>query len=316
MIRTPRSTRRLGAASTQVLFVIVAVLSLTAVLAAFSLRTPGDGSLLDDAENSTGGPRVVALLPFAADQLIALGHAPVAVPELRGETPEPWSGIPTVAMDHSAGPNIEQIIAARPDVVITSSVYAQFVPGIETQTGADVMIMDIDRAEDVVASLRTLGELTRATDRADEIIASLPGDASGEPGDGGPSVLPIFGTPHAFYTFLPDSYLGDLIQRAGGTLLTEEFESHSVYRGLAPITMELVIERDPDLILVIFHGPEETARQMLQRDPLWGSLTAVREGNVVFLQDDLYAMRPGSELGRALSGIRDAVNGISAGGEG
>jgi len=299
-----------------VLFVIVAVLSLTAVLTAFSLRTPDDESILGETENADGAPRVVALLPFAADQLIELGYPPVAVPELRGQTPLSGSGIPTVALDHSAGPNIEQVIAAQPDVVITSSVYAQFVPGIEAQTGADVMIMDIDRISDVEKSLRTLGELTRATERADEIIASLPGEASGSSGGGGPTVLPIFGTPHAFYTFLPDSYLGDLIQRAGGTLLTEEFESHSVYRGLAPITMELVIERDPDLILVIFHGPEETAAQMLRRDPLWGSLTAVREGNVIFLRDDLYAMRPGSELGRALSGIRDAVASVDVGGEG
>ena len=243
MLTSTQSNRQRGNASTQVLFVIVAVLSLTAVLTAFSLRTPSDRSILDDAASTIGEPRVVALLPFAADQLIELGYPPVAVPQLRGESPAPWAGLPTIAMDHSAGPNIEQIIAARPDVVITSSVYAQFVPGIETQTGADVMIIDIDRVADVMTSLRTLGELTRTTERADQIIASLPGDASIESSGDGPTVLPILGTPHSFYTFLPGSYLGDLIQRAGGKILTEDFESHSVYRGLAPITMELVIDR-------------------------------------------------------------------------
>src|SRR6056297_1519826 len=38
-------------------------------------------------------PRVAALLPFAADQLIALGVQPVLVPALRGCQPEAWQGI-------------------------------------------------------------------------------------------------------------------------------------------------------------------------------------------------------------------------------
>ena len=107
--------------------------------------------------------------------------------------------------------------------------------------------------------------------------------------------------------FLPDSYLGDLIEISGGTLITSDMESHPVYRGLAPISMEVVIERDPELLIVIFHGPEKSARAMLERDPLWSNISAVKNNNLVFLQDDLYAMRPGSEFKRAYHDIRSIL---------
>ena len=262
--------------------------------------------------------RVVTLLPFAADQLLAMGVEPVAIAELRGDLPEAWAGIDTIALDHSAGPNLEQLIAATPDLVITSSVYAQFTPGIEQATGARVVQMDVDTVADVATHLTTLGELVGKPDAARARLESIESQL-GEPAEQGDrplSVLAVFGTPHAFYAFLPDSYLGNLVAHAGGSLITSDMETHGVFRGLAPLSMEAVMERDPDLLLVIFHGSEDAARAMLDRDPLWSGVKAVREQQVVFLEDDLYAMRPGSELPRAIADItriiRDAQSGSSA----
>jgi len=253
-------------------------------------------------------PRIVALLPFAADQLIEMGVTPVGVPQLQGEVPEPWRGIPTIAVDHSAGPNLEQVMAASPDIVIASGVYAQFLPVLEQSTGAEIVVMDVDSIQDVRDDIAALGAMSGHEREAAGLIERLDKQLDADAGastndDERVSVLAIFGTPHSFYAFLPDSYLGDLIEHSGGELITDDMPSHSVFRGLAPLSMETVIDRDPDQILVLFHGPEESARAMLDRDPLWSQLTAVRAGNVSFLKDDLYAMRPGSELPRALTEV-------------
>ena len=262
-----------------------------------------------EQSSETESLRVAALLPFAADQLIELGVTPVAVPLLRGELPEAWDGIPVIAVDHSAGPNIEQLMAASPDVVVTTSVYAQFMPAVEQSTGAKIVMMDIDTIEDVATNITALGELTGNAEGADQLIESINTELSqNETTDKPVRVLAVFGTPHAFYAFLPSSYLGDLVASAGGSLITDDMETHGVFRGLAPLSMEAVIERDPDHLLVIFHGPEESARAMLQRDALWGQLTAVKENHVTFLKDDLYAMRPGSELPRAMADIRGIID--------
>lgn len=273
-----------------------------------AVSAPAAGEAEAERAGGPAAPRIVALFPFAADQLIALGVRPAAVPILRGEAPESWADIPRVAIDHAAGPNIEHLIAAAPDIVITSSVYAQFTPQIERATRARVIEMDIDSLEDVRRHLTALGGLVDRANAARALIEDLSMLEPSAGADARPvSALAIFGTPHAFYAFLPGSYLGDLVERAGGRLINDRAESHRVFRGLAPLSMEAVIARDPDILFVVFHGSAATARAMLDRDPLWARLSAVRDGRVVFLRDDLYAMRPGSEVRRAYQQIADAV---------
>jgi iron complex transport system substrate-binding protein len=256
-------------------------------------------------------PRVAALLPFAADQLIALGVQPVLVPGLPGGQPEAWQGIEAGALDHSVGPNIEQLIAADPDVVIMSAVYAQFVPQIGSTTDARIITMDTDTLEDVRTHTRTLGELVNKQDRADawvadfdaQLAASEPVESAGDP----ISVLAVFGTPQSFFAFLPDSYMGDLVETAGGRLITSDMTGHRFYRGLAPLSMEAVVQKDPQVILVVFHGPERAARAMFDRDPLWGQLTAIKDDRIAFLAEDLFAMRSGSQAATALENVRTAI---------
>lgn len=256
-------------------------------------------------------PRVAALLPFAADQLIELGVMPVLVPALRGGQPEAWQGIEMGALDHSTGPNIEQLIAADPDVVIMSAVYTQFAAQIEDTTDARVITMDADTLEDIRTHTRTIGELVGKPKLADQWVESFNGTleaiesgAQSEP----VSVLAVFGTPQAFYAFLPDSYLGNLVSHAGGELVTSDMPEHAVFRGLAPLSMEAVVQKDPDVLLVVFHGPEQATRAMLDRDPLWSQLSAVKGDHIAMLPDDLYAMRSGSEATKALRNVRDAIN--------
>lgn len=263
------------------------------------------------APESSEAPRVAALLPFAADQLIAMGVQPVLVPALRGGQPEAWQGIDAGALDHTVGPNIEQLIAADPDVVIMSAVYTQFVPQIEETTDARVVTMDADTLEDITTHTRTIGELVGKPERAEQWIdgfhdtlGAIDADAQDEP----VSVLAVFGTPQAFYAFLPKSYLGNLVEHAGGELVTSDMPEHAVFRGLAPLSMEAVVQKDPDVLLVVFHGPEQAARAMLDRDPLWSQLSAVKGDHIAMLPDDLYAMRSGSEATTALRNLRDAID--------
>ncbi len=90
----------------------------------------------------------------------------------------------------------------------------------------------------------------------------------------------------------------------------EGLSSHKVYKGLAPLSMESVIEYDPDVLLVLFHGPESTSKQMFESDPLWKSLKAVNKDRMFFLSEDLYAMRPGSNLRDALAEISSCLNSV------
>ncbi|MDG2095275.1 MAG: ABC transporter substrate-binding protein [Phycisphaerales bacterium] len=257
--------------------------------------------------------RVATLLPFAADQLLAMGIEPVCVPGLRGVTPESWNGIATVQLDHSAGPNLEQLIAVEPDFIVTGSTYAQFMPHIASVTDAEIVMMDIESIDSVFDHINTLGEICSRPQESRQIIVDIKSrlmpaasETRGEP----VKVLAIFGTPHSFFAFMPDTYLGDLIAHSGGQIGPEGLVSHKVYKGLAPLSMETVVDFNPDLLLVLFHGPEDTSRAMFEGDPLWSSLTAVNEDRMFFLADDIYAMRPGSQMDLAMTQVNGYIKDV------
>ena len=263
-----------------------------------------------------GTVRIATLLPFAADQLLKMGCKPVCIPGLRGRTPEAWADIPSVQLDHSAGPNLEQLIAVDPDFIITGSTYAQFMPHIAAVTEAEVIIMDVETVDSVMTHIRTLGRISERTAEAEVLAVAMEKRLKAQLDGFDPiepiNVLAIFGTPHSFYAFMPESYLGDLVRHAGGRMGPKGLTSHKVYRGLAPLTMETVIEFDPDLLFVLFHGPEETSRAMFEGDPLWSSLRAVHEDRIFFLADDMYAMRPGSQVDVAMEQIRGHVQSVAS----
>jgi len=294
-------------------------IALLAVIGLFFLKAtsePGDLLTPNQAiSNTTTGEsqeiRIATLLPFAADQLIALGVTPVCVPGLSGQSPESWRGLPTVQVDHSAGPNLEQLVSAAPDLIISGSTYAQFLPSISKSTGADVVILDIDSIQSVFESIMLLGELSNRESAARHRVAQLQANLTAlTPLDStnAKDVLALFGTPHSFYAFMQDSYLGDLVRHCGGQLGPAGLASHTVYKGLAPLSMESVIDFDPDLLLVLFHGPRDTSRAMFEGDPLWSSLRAIQEGHIYFLSDDLFAMRSGSDLDSAMKEISTAIS--------
>ena len=252
--------------------------------------------------------RLAVLVPAAADLALKVGARPVLVPTLRGGQPGSWAGIAGVVVDHSTGPGLETLIASGPDLVIVNATHAQFIPQIERLTGAPAFAMEIASVADLARHARTLGRLTgrepggEAAALSYESFAEIRSD-TGEP----VPVLAVLGTPHSFYAFLPDSYLGDLVRIAGGELVTAGMASHRVFRGLAPVSTEALAGRGAAVILVLFHGSEQAARSMLASDPLWSSMPAVREGRVFLLPDDRFVMRPGVGMEEALDAVRDAV---------
>ncbi|HBO57997.1 MAG TPA: hypothetical protein DD622_06110 [Opitutae bacterium] len=253
--------------------------------------------------------RIATLLPFAADQLIAMGYNPICVPKISGEKPLEWEGIATVQLDHSLGPNLEELIAVNPDYIITGSTYAQFMPQIESITKSKIVYMDVDSIASVRNHIQTLSQIIGRPDQGNELIESINADIGSTAYSGKrPRVLALFGTPASFYAFLPSSYLGDLINHSGGELGPSELTSHKVYKGLSALSMEMVLDFDPDILFVLFHGPVETSRLLFENDPLWSSIDSVKNNRMYFLEDNRYVMRPGSDLDNSIAEIKGYIN--------
>jgi ABC-type Fe3+-hydroxamate transport system substrate-binding protein len=84
------------------------------------------------------------------------------------------------------------------------------------------------------------------------------------------------------------SFLNELLEIAGAENVYAEFPAVS-----PPVSLEDVVRRDPDFILV---GPVNSAE--LRRDPRWQALRAVREGGMAVVDTNLVG-RPSVMLGAA-----------------
>ena len=97
---------------------------------------------------------------WMVEVLMACDYTPVARPHIPLEFVYPPAAhdIPIVAVSHSAGPNIEQLAAAQPDLVLTSPTYGRFAEPIQQALGVPVLIYNVDTVEDVLREGRDVGQ--------------------------------------------------------------------------------------------------------------------------------------------------------------
>lgn len=255
--------------------------------------------------------RIAALTAQAAEWLADLGVTPVLRPASPHQPSPDLRDAPTISIEHAAGPNLEQLVAARPDLVITSSTFAQFIPPIESATDAPALALDVRCVADLKKNIRLLGDLLGRNDKAEEFIETINANVAeakrDAPGDGS-KVFALFGAPSAFYGFLPETYLGDLVEIAGGRMVALGESDDSRYRGFTPIGLESLVAAEPDVILTVAHSGAEARLESLRDDPAWSSLRAVREGRVVSLPERLFVTAAGARFGEALDQVRDALD--------
>ncbi|GAB5495121.1 MAG: hypothetical protein Phyf2KO_02010 [Phycisphaerales bacterium] len=245
----------------------------------------------------THAERIIALSHYAVDPLIEMGVTPVARGDVKFELTQDARKIHAVSVRHGAGPNIEQLAALEADLIIVSIVHAGFVDSIEKATGVPVAVMDPTSLDDLTAEIRKLGTITGKEELAGSIAAEIQSQvesvlANHEQAD--QSVYALFGAPGSFFAFLPDTYLGSMIDEVGGELVAPG-EENMTYRGFSAFSIESALAADPDVILLISHMAAEPQLKMLSSIPGWTSLRAVKEGRVYTLEEHQFVSAPGTD---------------------
>lgn len=243
---------------------------------------PASGGIrvIDDAGQSVVLPdpatRIVSLIPATTELLFDIGAGAKVI----GRTP--WCDYPPAASKvpiagDGINPNLEQLAALRPDLVLLypSSANATAARRL-TQLGIPVFQARTDRIEDVPRLAAVLGRLTGDSLGADSLehaFAADLADATVSSPDHRPSVfLLVWDQPPM--TVGRGSYLTELIERAGGRNIFDDIAASS-----APISLEAVARRDPDLILTT----SATGTPSFARRPEWQAVEAVRQHRYVVI---------------------------------
>lgn len=257
--------------------------------------------------SAQAAPRIVALTPFGANTLAKLGVKPVAVGQTLGgrERISPkLKGVPVLTLSHPNGPNLEQLASLEPDIVLSSPTWAK---GNESMgdLGIKVMIREPQKLNESYSQMLSIGKLVGRLKAAKALVKSVKKRVAQARQDieSRPRVMLILGVGRTPFVFLPNSWGGDLVTKAGGELLTGGVESSS---GFERISDEVVVAENPDVIIAVPHAEEDdipSLAEYLRSNPAWAGTSAV-ENDRIYISVDNSLLQAGTDVVHTIRRVR------------
>lgn len=251
--------------------------------------------------------RVVALTPFTANTLAQLGVRPVGVGQTLGGNERFDSALAHVKvlpLSHPNGPNMEQLAALRPQLVFSSPTWRK---GAQTMRRLDMRVEEADppRLSDLGAATERIGKLVgrerQGRALAKRLKARIKSVTKGVKRR--PRVLMVLGVGRTPFAFLPNSWGGDLVTRAGAKLVTAGAKADG---GFARLSDEKIVEADPDVILAVPHAnPDDLGgiKKTMESNELW-KLTAAGENGRIFVSTDNSLLQAGTDVAKVVKTVR------------
>ena len=281
------------------------VLRAFALLLAFGCRQApriATEGLVDDAGVPFSLPapptRIVSLIPATTELVFALN----AGDRLVGRTT--WCDYPAEAaavpdLGNGISPNIEAVVAAKPDLVLLYKSGANRAAAERFRSlGIPAIELATDRMEDFDRITRLLGSALGRREEAESLVVRTARDLEAA---SRPPVLPssrpsvfILAWDRPVMTLGRGSFLSEILEHAGARNVFDDLPSSS-----APVSIEAVVARDPDYILI--SSADDPA---IVSRPEWRSVRAVR--------DRRFLRVSGSEFNRPSPRIGSAVRQLAA----
>jgi len=266
----------------------ILVVALVIVLCLHRRWTPqehGDGTKL----------RIVSIAPSATEMLFALGVDDCVV-GVTNRCDYPPKAKEIESIGGFGSPSVEKLLALSPDLVIATGLERSNATEALQRAGIRFLWVKTGNFSELFESLQTIGKEAGQTQRGEEVVATMKAELEAIaqthrdiPADQRPRVfVEIWNDPVT--TAGKGSFVDEIITRAGGVNVAGELDAP--YPTVNP---EKVIEWNPDVIVMGYMN-EQVPKEALAGRIGWGSIEAVRTGNIIndILADHL--LRPGPRL--------------------
>ncbi len=240
--------------------------------------------------------RIVSMIPSSTETVCAEGACGRLVGvDQYSDYPASVQKLPHLG--NGFDPNIEALVALKPDLVLADESSTQLVDklaalGIPTYAGTAQTL------DGVYQSFETIGELIDEQAPAAVLSGRVQGavDAVQNMLAGLPRTTVYYELDTTPYSAGPTSFIGQLLTRAGGANIVPA--SKGQFPQLDP---EFIVQHDP-AVIILADAPNAAARQAITARPGWRDLAAVKAHRVIALTqtqiDEL--SRPGPRIPQAV----------------
>jgi iron complex transport system substrate-binding protein len=282
-------------------FVILLVLSLERNTFSFTFVD----EVGQKVEWNTPPQRIISLAPSVTEILFAigLGERIVGVSSYCNYPPQALS---KEKVGGYTNPSLEKIIALKPHLVIGTA-DGELKPFVRKmkEMGISVYITNPQSVADVLTTIQNIGEVTSAQTAAEEVVAAMKKKIQNvkEKVQGRSRVRVLNVLAHdPLITSGRGTFVDDLISLAGGfNIAGQTREKHPRF------SMEEVIARDPEVILLSSMTSQDPLTGQLQWWARWKEISAVRLGRIYVLDADLIH-RPSPRIADGLEEMAKVIH--------
>jgi iron complex transport system substrate-binding protein len=232
--------------------------------------------------------RIISLSPSNTEMVYALGLQDKLVGVTSYDNYPPDAKDKPVVSDYSTV-DLEKIVNAKPDLVLADSIHKNdTIPALE-KLGITVYAMTPNNIDGIFNEIKALGQITGKTQAADNLVSSLNtrikvvADKTANLTDlEKPRVL--FVTWYdPIWTAGSDTMIQYLISEAGGTNIASDLN------GYVTITLESVIQRNPQVIIVMSGtGTQNESLDYIMSNEQFKSTDAVKNNRVYEIDADIF----------------------------
>ncbi|MCU7755295.1 ABC transporter substrate-binding protein [Bacillus cereus] len=245
------------------------------------------------------------------DIIHALGGKIVGRPDTKLTLPDELKKAQVIGNAHQ--PNFEQIASLKPDVLVANNGFQKNVPTVEGQ-GTQVIISSANSVQDIQKNIELYGTVMKKEDKAKEINQKMNDQMKKYEKKSDAKALLVYGAPGTYLAALPTSLSGDILAKTGGKNIASDFPETKEYPQYAQLSVERIIEANPDVIYLITHGDPKSVKKAFEgemmKNEAWKNLEAVKQNRVVILPPDLFGSNPGTKVTEAMDFMYKSIQDV------
>ncbi|WP_273320662.1 ABC transporter substrate-binding protein [Vallitalea guaymasensis] len=251
--------------------------------------------------------KVVVLMNSILDIWYLAGGEAIA--RVSGSTNVPEAAKDIEQVGKVNAPSVEKVLSLEPDLVILSSTRSQHVEMEDILKSNNIECAYVDVSNNPYErfndALRLFTKITGRDDIYDSEVKTLKENVNKicekAKKEEQPDVFILFGSTKYVKAELSTGLVGNMIEMLGAkNIITDSPVENS---SKVDFSLEKILEKDPDVILVVTMGDLEKVKTRINDDlesnEAWATLTAVKEGNVHYLPSDLFHYKPNARYPEA-----------------
>ena len=255
------------------------------------------------------GEEVVVATSVAVTEILdALGVKIAGVPTTSYDLPESVND--AVEIGNPMSPDLEIIKSLNPTVVVSVDTLGSDYMALFEQNNIPSQFVSLQSLEGLKEAITTLGQRFEVEEKADELITQIEDKEASIQAEvlelEKPQILILFAAPGATMIATAQSYVGNLVEIVGGENVINESAAYTA------LNKEYIATLNPDQILVMIHALPEATKAALEQematDTMWQSMTAVKEGRVVFLDHNYFGMSADLSVIEGLELLKEIIH--------